>query len=322
MSEHSINHLGDLVKQILNTLRKFMHEIMDALNVLKVIPDTLAQIRQDMNSGFDRLIQAQGEMEIYTRMARLRSKEQLITSENEAIEDFEKQLNEDFDTIDKRYSKINGELDAECKKRVSSIDAHLLEIPTKFPNDYITAFNKKIIPLLEKLMEDADLAYHERLQILEIAVEKSRTMISGFIETRKGFFEMIKDYEIPGNNDAESEMYIPIWIMELGDKDGASRETHALLPGSINIIKAKKFTEVSSTLDTKGAFTMLNSAMSQTDNKANMVNAFNWKRDHSTNSALKDEFSEYFNSVFEGKHENVRKEFVSLIANSPIDTLN
>ena len=96
MSEHSINHLGKIVQDILEVLRKFMKEIMGALNVLKRLPEMVSEFRHDVNEGFNNLIQAQAEMEIYIRMANMKSKKSLVLSENEAIGDFEKQLQEIF----------------------------------------------------------------------------------------------------------------------------------------------------------------------------------------------------------------------------------
>lgn len=322
MSEHTINHLGDLVKQILDTMGKFMREIMNALNVLKEVPDMLAQIRQDMNSGFDRLIQAQGEMEIYSRMARLRSKTHLITAENEAIEDFERNLKEDIENIDNRYSKINGELEAECKKRIREIDEHLLEIPSKFPNDYITAFNSKILPLLQSLIQDAEISYSERMYVLEMAVEKSRAMILRFKETREEFFRKITNYEIPGDLDEEKEKYLPVWVMEYKDAKTNEKKIETLLPGDMNISNIDQFSSITSNINTNQAFSAVDGVLQDRSKREYVMNACGWKNDGTFKSGLKTDFDAYFKDTFKGKHPNAKKVYLDMIKNSTLQTLN
>ena len=321
MSEHSINHIGDMVKKILEILGDFVNQIMEALNHLKKLPDYVAQLRQDMNEGFDRLIQAQGEMEIYIRMARLKSKKQLIKAENEAIQEFEEQLQEDFSVIDKRYSKINHELDEECKKRIRQLDMHLLEIPSKFPNEYISAFNEKILPIFEKLINDSEIAYNQRVIALEMAVEKSRAMINRFVKVRNEFFEKVANYEVPQKIQEEKEFFLPVWYIEIENKENMERKSYLIPPSEMTINNAESYMDLSSAIMVDNSFQELKEAVKSQENQLMVNEAFSWKVDTNMSSRLADDMDKYFQSKLKGNFSLAKKMYLKAIRKSAIQVI-
>ncbi len=322
MSEHSINHIGDMVKKILETLGKFFNQVMEALNHLKKLPDYVAQLREDMNQGFDRLIQAQGEMEIYGRMAHLKSKKELIRSENEAIKEFEEQLNEDFVVIDKRYSKINSELEEECAKRIRELDMHLFEIPSRFPREYITAFNEKILPLFEKLINDSNISYSQRVMALEIAVEKSKAMINRFVSIRNSFFEKVSEYEIPLEVEKEKELFLPMWIVEVENTADKKRKSYLIPPSRMQPTLTDSFKDLSVTFLTDDPFIELDEPSRNQENSKQVEKYFKWKNDPQVNKHLEEELNEYFNASLKGNYSQARGQFLKAIRKSTIQTIN
>ena len=98
--------------------------------------------------------------------------------------------------MEDRYSKINAELNEECKKRIREIDAHLLAIQEKFPAGLYKVMNEEIIPMFKDLGSDARLAYRERLELLRMSVEKTKAVINQFMQIRQDFHDKVRDYQI------------------------------------------------------------------------------------------------------------------------------
>jgi hypothetical protein len=318
MSEYNINQLGDVSKQILEVLRSFMKQVMEALNVLKRIPEMIANIRTDLNDGFSNLIQAQAEMEMYVRMAQLKSKKSLIFSENEAIDDFEKQLQEDFKEIDNRYSRINSELTEECKKRIREIDSHLLELPNRFPNQLFTTYQDEILPLFWNLVRDSSIAHKERLYVLKIAVEKSKRVLTNFIALRNDFFSQVKKYEIPQTIDVKATYHIPVWIIEMEKTNTRSGYTHIMLPGDLktaeNWHESDHLTEY--TIDAKLARIQFIKESPEIQQK--LMKSITWTNNPELKNKLRDNFIRYFEKLHAGKYSNAKNAVGKVIENSEI----
>ncbi len=320
MSEHSINHLGETVKKILDLLGKFMNQIMEALNHLKKLPDLIADMRQDLNQGFDRLIQSQAEMDIFIRMARLRSKKSLINAENEAISDFENQLNEDLAEIDRRYSKINGELEDECKKRIREIDQHLLDLPNKFPQDLYNTYQKEIIPLFQNLIQDANISYTQRVAAIKIASEKASLVIRKFIKVRNDFFTHVKQYEVPEKIQNSKTYYLPVWLVELNQGDKGITK-HAVLPSDFNIKKGQNLNEKPQ-LKLDSGLGNVAFIQESSDIQQRLIKSFNWKSNNNQKDQIAQNFDKYFKGISLNKRTPLKKAMVKAIQNSNLQTIN
>ncbi len=319
MSEHNINHLGDIAKQILEVLRDFMKQIMEALNVLKRLPEMIANLRKDLVDGFKNLIQAQAEMEIYIRIAQLKSKKSLIVSENEAISDFEKQLKEDFEEIDKRYSKINGELEEECQKRIREIDQHLLEIPDKFPHDLYRTYQKELIPLFQDLIQDTNISYSQRLDAIKIATEKTSLVINKFLNVRNDFFKHVGQFEVPEKVENSKTYYLPVWVLELNKgKKGIINRT--ILPSKFLVEKEQGSNEKSEIIIEDG---LKNMAFIQ--DEANIQNRiitnFIWENDENYKKKVAKNFDAFFEKVNLKKGSLTKKAVLKAILNSNLKTI-
>ena len=294
MSEHSIKHLGEISKQILEVLRTFMHEVMNALNVLKRLPEIISDLRKDINEGLNNIIQSTAEMEIYIRMANLKSKKSLINAESEAISDFKHQLKEDFKKIDDRYTKINNELDSECKKRIREIDNHLLEIPEKFPNELYSTFNDEVIPLFKKLANDTYTSFTERFRIITEEVSRTISKTTDFLTIREDFFEKVKNYEFQEKIEKEKQYYIPLWVVEFKDNKGNTRKK-VLLPSKISYsfrkkIKKPRFETLEFLKDLK--------FLEQSNNiQKKIISNFKWEKDNKSKIEAMKHFTKYFKYV-------------------------
>lgn len=319
MSEHTTNHLNTLAKNILNVLQSFMKQVMDALNVLKRLPDLIREIRVDMNDGFSNLIQAQAEMEIYVRMAQMKSKKSLIISENEAIKDLEKQLEEDFNEIDRRYSKLNNELNETCKRRILEIDQHLLEIPKKFPQDLYSSFSKEIIPLFENLLNDSNIAYEQRLTAIKIATDKASTTVNSFFKVRNNFFEQIDKFEIPEVVDDTKTYYIPLWVAEV-NKNNKELVKKVFLPGKMCIKKNNGLNETPEFKPVSG-LEILNFIEDSQEIKSRILNSFKWESNAKHKTEIEDNFKSYFEKIHGDKYSRAKKAASKAIIESNLQTI-
>lgn len=318
MSEHSINHLGDIAKQILEVLRTFMKEVMGALNNLKKLPEMITSLRNDLNQGFHNLIQAQAEMEIYMRMAQLKSKKSLILAENEAISDFEKQLKEDFQEIDTRYSKINNELEEECVKRIEEIDSHLLGIPDKFPEDISSVFSAEILPLFENLIKDANISYSERLIAIKMAAEKTSTVIRRFIKTRNDFFDQVNKFEVPEQLDENKTYLVPIWLLEVVQDDNTI--TKAFLPADYKKRRNTGLDDLPIISNSEG-FEALKFIEKSRDTQKNILKKFDWKVNKQFSNKITTDFDKYFDKINGTKYFGAKKAVINAVKKSNLQTI-
>jgi hypothetical protein len=231
MSEQSINHLGSVMKQLLDTLKTFQKQIMESLNVLKELPQMLSDIRKDLNEGTLRQIEAQGEMEMYSKQARIAAEKEHLLGENVAIDDMEKQLNEDITVVTLRYDKINAELDKECRKRIRELDSTLLDLPEAFPKELLEGLNTSFGPHIQKLFDDASSSYAERMTQLSGDANSAKNEVDNFVKTRNDFFRQINHFQQNQVIDKNRDYCIPVILIKKSDNN--NKTLHAFLPGAL-----------------------------------------------------------------------------------------
>lgn len=228
MSENQIRQSGAIFKQILSVLQKFQEQIVSALNHLKELPDLIKNVLDSINESASRQIQARGEMEIIIKLSNLRSKKHLISSENEAIEDFKRQLDQDVRYVKERFEKINVELNQESRKRVRELDEHLLQLPNKFPKKFIKGYQEDVSPLLLQLKENNEESQKNRESILMDITDKLCKELNVFTSARKAFFDQIEDFKQDMKTSEYQKFELPVWMIH-------SDKPHFLLPGKITI---------------------------------------------------------------------------------------
>lgn len=321
MSEHNINHLGKVVQEILDVLRKFMKEIMDALNVLKRLPTLFSDLRDDLNKGFHNLIQAQAEMEIYIRMAGMKSKKSLVIAENEAISDFESQLKEDLQEIDQRYTRINDDLEDQCKKRIEEIDLHLLDLPNKFPQDLYTTYQKELLPLFENLIKDNSISYSHRMTALKNAAEKTSLVVNRFISVRNDFSKQVKAFEIPEEVSEVKTFHVPLWIMEIKTGKNGDIVRKAVLPSEMVVAKGAGIQSQPKLILEKGLKNLEFVQNSERTHKR-IFSSFNWKQDVGRKEKLAKDFEKYFQRINPNKQVMVKDAVAKAIRRSNLQSAN
>ena len=317
MSEHQINHLGDIVKQILNVMQKFQEQIVTALNHLKQLPELVKKVLEGISESANRQIQAAGEMEIIKKMANLNSKKHLISAEQEAITDFKSQLDEDIQYIKKQYDKIDAELNQEAGKRVRAIDAHLLSLPDYFPSDFIQAYSQNITPLLEKLRSDNELSNKERQALIEKALNQVIDSINQFQESREDFFNKIDHYQQEEVLADQISYYLPMWIF---GKDG---KKHVFTPGSVTYSKvlADGYRHFSPEKSLKNYYDHMTDA-SNSHNLNEILDALPWEKDSGEAEKLEKRLLDYAQTHLPSNKRHVKRAVKKILKDSEVKRLN
>jgi len=321
MSEHSINHLGVIADKILEVQRTFMKEVMNALNHLKLLPDYIKEIRNDMNTGITRVIQSKAEMEIYIRMAQMSSKKILLNSENEAIAEFKDQLKYDFNEIDNRYSKIQNELNDECKKRIREIDEYLFAIPEKFPMNLYLNFSNEVMPLFQNLLSDSQISHEERIKAISVAVNKSRDMINSFIKIRNDFMKDVKDFQFGDSGEEPAMYYVPVWLAEKEDLKEGTVTTEAYLPGQLimnsDILEMDKIKMVP-----EKALGPYQQILNEKRLQEFLIKSVKWGENEKYKDELMQNFEKYFDGKYQGKYSGVKKAVIKSIDGASVKFIN
>lgn len=232
MSEHSIRSGGEIAKAITKSLGEFFKKVIDILNELRGLPNLISSFRQDVNDGVNNLIQAQGEMQIHMKMSNIASKKALLDSEGEAIEEFEQQLRQDFDVINRRFQKVSDELDEDSRKRIMEIDQHLLNIPRQFPHEIYEVIQTTILPSVDHLTKDAELTSSQRLEVLYSVAEKAEATLNSFLDTRTSFYKRVSSFLVPDETSVDKTYYIPVWLSASSMKSKANRND-LILPSNV-----------------------------------------------------------------------------------------
>lgn len=195
MSEHIIRSLAKTATETLEFLRKSFKEFQESLGNLRRMPELFEKTQQAISESAARQINARGEMEIIHKMASLDSKRYLVHQEKQAINDFEKQLKEDIDYIRNRYNKIDDELNLEAKTRVRTLDEHLFELPTVFPEEFKSGLSRKIGPLVTQMEENANKFRLSRKSKIDVALDELLDSFQSFSDERTKFFEQVVYYQ-------------------------------------------------------------------------------------------------------------------------------
>ncbi|MBN1999951.1 hypothetical protein JW935_20530 [candidate division KSB1 bacterium] len=230
MAEFQIKALENIVHKILEVLKELGQKIIEAVKYLGQISAFVEKILESITRGVNDIIQAQGEMEIYIRLANIKSREGLISMEQESIDDFRSDLNEDIGEIDARYSKIQDGLTSDADQRVSELDAHLLNLNDMFPEEMVTPYFEELSELLNDVYDDASDSYRERVGQMRNRIKKSRQVLLKFVGARKNFFEKINQYTLDVQPDKDQQFFIPLWLVETEDPKDGSIKRHAFLP--------------------------------------------------------------------------------------------
>ncbi len=315
--ENQINHLGRIAEEILDVLKKFQSQIMEALNHLKKLPDLMEKVMKTIQKSANDQIQASGEMEIIKQTASLAAKRHHIAAENEAIEDFKHQLQEDIDYIKQRYSQINDELDQEAKKRVRELDAHLLNLPDHFPREFIDGYRKRITPLMQKLKHDNDLSNQQRGELIGKALRQVIRQIDAFLDARNAFFEKIDDYQLDEKLDEPATYHLPLWVIE------SDQGKNLFVPGKMEdestAFESNFKYKPDQALET---YYQEISGKDKQDRVDYILDAMAWKSTPQSKEQLEQRLFDFASSQFPSDDAHVKRAVKQILQHSNLRTLN
>lgn len=238
MSEHLISSLNSLFKELFKFLKEFLTKILTALEPLKRLPELIENLGKKILEGFKDQIQAMGEMEIYIRLSQIRSKETLISEEENAIKELEEQLEKDLSEVRERYNKIQNGLNQVAHDRIRELDKHLLELYEKyFPLIFSNPFYDKIEPYYQEYFASTRDAFEERLNYLWDKVGQLIEILQTLIQTRQSYLKNFEAYLHPYKVNKLEQFLLPVMIIEYEDVDLANIVTEIHLPYYFEINK-------------------------------------------------------------------------------------
>lgn len=318
MSEHSINHLGKIAERILDTLSSFMKMIVEGLNYLKKIPELVQKVLDAINEGFNRQIQAIGEIEIYTRIANIEAKRHLVYAENESIQDFKQQLEEDIKSIHERYSKIQSDLNNQAIKRIREIDSHLLDLPLIFPEELANGYSTKVEPFLDDFNRDSNSSQTERILYVNEVIDDTISSINEFLEIRKNLLNKIKQFQFDNKIEDELDFNLPIFYSETIDIKTDEKMIETYLPGRFVFESNGKISKSTVNYVSEDSLHELQSILSKAPNQTKLWNSVNWSIDNNVKPVLKEGLTEFFRDNFKRVPRTLRKKIFRAIDKSEI----
>jgi len=247
MSENDMRNLTGLFSKILEVIREISGKIVEAVGYLKKIPELLEALGKKILEGFRDQIQAMGEMEVYIRLAQIRSKKELINLEKLSIEDLKSQLKEDSTEIDNRYSKIQAGLNEDAYKRIRELDGHLVELYEKYyPAIFTDFFKDKLNNYYNIYFTASRDAYEERLSNFLNQVKETLLAMENFFNQRMRYQDNVKNYLFDENPDEDEHFYLPLCLVETENSEENSHSFRTFLPGEFinnkKLIKLGKIT--------------------------------------------------------------------------------
>lgn len=228
MSQQNIQSNSQIANNIIKVIKEAINKLIEIAEVVARIPNLIGDAIKEITQAANRVIQAKGEMEIYSRLANAVSKKELISSEQTAIVEFKEQLTSDIKVITDRYDKILGDLDAEAEKRVRKLDQAILELPDKFPSDFGKSgaqFYEVLNALSVLITSTGDPRYMEIVDLARECYQKT----AKYLETRKGIAERYKEFLHITESDDEI-LNIPIYLIQYQTSDGHGRSKALLKP--------------------------------------------------------------------------------------------
>lgn len=215
MSEYQIGALQEVANKILDAFRIHTSKVIEVMEQLRELPNLIKSLGKLINDGFNRQIQSNGDIIVATKVANVSSKRSLVDAENEAIEDFVRQLEEDSKEIEDRYGKIQAELNGEAVTRVRQLDDHLLGLyENHFPTGPLGVFNDSMEPLLEGLKQDSAAHYANRSSKMERVSGQLQSSIRDFMSLRSSFFQTLNTFSLKEKERECRSFMVPLWIVE------------------------------------------------------------------------------------------------------------
>ena len=295
MSEGMVGALDNSIKALISILQKFFDQLLDLLMVLNRLPEFFENLYRTIVEGFNRQIQARGEMEIHIKMANLGSKQCLISSEREAIQEVKRQYEEDFKKIDDRYTQIQNDLNDQAKKRVRELDEHLLSLYEKYyPDDIEAGHRNRFDSFMDLAYSHSRNSYLERMTKIIHRVRTVKEHLLSFQRDRKQFFNNIDSFVSGETLNRDSDHVLPVWLVELEDQTDQSRSLHAFLPGAYQIDFQTHDEAPETRVECDGRLQEMHDVLQTEHSREMLSNAFVWEK----NDGIRQKLMENTENVF------------------------
>lgn len=318
MSENEIQSIKTVMLQLINIVKSFAENVIQALNYLKRLPDLIETLGKKIMEGLRDQIQAMGEMEVYIRMARIRSKKELINLEKQSIEDLKEQLKDDAADIDKRYSKIQDGLNEDTYKRIRELDGHLVELYEKYyPQVFTDFFKERLGKYYDVYFSSSRDAYEERLSNFLKEVKETLLAMESFFNQRNQYNKNVEEYLFEDNPDKNENFTLPVCFVELENRQENKSSLKTFLPADFSYnSNSKKLKDAEPSLQEPHEFSVIKQHI---ENGDGMANLFEWDEEQDFKNNLS---SELENFLFSSElPQGVLKAYLKNIEKSNIKTI-
>lgn len=222
-------------------LKDIQRKITNVREDLKTIVGKIEGVQETIQNGVEQIleaindnIQAQAELKMMDKVARVRSIPAHIDAEHEQVEAEKRELEAKLSSIGERYEQRHRELDETATERIRDLGSHIFEIQEDEYEDNVEApFHEHVSETWQRMQLDNAEIGRERIDRLEGELERTHESIDELLERRDRFLADIRDARArtDATIDAPSRVQVPFWTVTV-ERDG---ERHQLVYGPADL---------------------------------------------------------------------------------------
>lgn len=219
MGEQDIRALEHAIGSLMETISRQTTELRKVMAPLEKLPEFVKESNQITQQGLSDLQMITVQLKLAEITSELEGHEQLLRSEQEALEEKVNELKKDVERISERYKKIMRDLDEDATSRVRSLDAPVLNLLERFfPATVQERYANILLPGRGSISYQAQTTLVNRQSIMETMVEKMYLKIKSFLSSRTKVEDFISQQLVSDQASQRQTYMVPVMLTKKSGK--------------------------------------------------------------------------------------------------------
>lgn len=210
-------------------LKNIQQKLVNIRDDIQSVAGEIKKVRTTIDKGIDNIldaindnIQAQAELKMMDKVARVRSIPAQIDAEKERVDAEKQELEEKLENIGRRYEQRHQELDEKAEERIRNLGSHIFEIQeTQFEQNIERPFHDHITEKWREMQAVNTEMGQKRIEQLESGLGETHSSIDDLLHRREQFLSDIERSRVSIDHSWEKprQVQIPFWVVTV-ERDG------------------------------------------------------------------------------------------------------
>jgi vacuolar-type H+-ATPase subunit E/Vma4 len=210
-------------------LKNIQRKLVNIRDDIQSVAGEIKKVRTTIENGIDKIldaindnIQAQAELKMMDKVARVRSIPAQIDAEKDRVDAEKQELDEKLESIGQRYEQRHQELDEKAEERVRNLGSHIFEIQeAEFERNIERPFHEHITEKWREMQAVNTEMGQKRIERLESGLEETHSSIDDLLHRREQFLSDIERSRVSIDHSWEKprQVQIPFWVVTV-ERDG------------------------------------------------------------------------------------------------------